>query len=368
MGASTSSNAQLSTTNIITKAVQSCPKIASTNVINWSGATITTPPGCPPGSGVDINQAAVVDAKCVLGNLTNATATAAQNLSAPAQAGLGFSISSNVSETRNNIDNYTNQSCTNQDNSNIVNWNDVNIKSCNLTVTQNATANTSCRINTIQNTLGQVENNLAAHSSGGSVFGDLFNGSIIMKIIGIVIVLILIGDIIFYFIKKSKKNKESSTTIENTEEINDTNDTDDDQTGGFNSQKNKPYIILIIVIFLILIVFMINKSNTNEKQLTENDMNILNQKINEAQRIANLTPQQRSIISPTLHNEKFQQKLIIYPESHEIPQHTNYIYSPPQSDDISDGFDKSENKYYRIGYNYMDEENTLDNFYKPLLY
>jgi uncharacterized membrane protein len=354
MGASVSTNVQNTQNSLITSAVQKCPPVTAANLVNFTGTNFTAPPDCPGGGNFDITQAAVVDSTCVLSSLQQAAAETAQTLNADAKAGLGIAVSTNVGETQNNIKNYTNQSCAKASSSNTVNLKDVNIKACNLTVTQNASDNTNCQINATQDLISKIAVSSGASSTG--LFGDLFSGSWGKYILIVVAVIVIIGIIIaLYKVLGKKSNKKiqktSSTKIEET------------TGGGYFDELNKPYIILIIVALLIVIVFMINHSSSKEKQITENDVDSLNQKISEANKIAGFSPKQNIIEQSTM--LPYQQPVMSghWPE----PMSDGHYYSD-QSDFSNGPYSESEPVYYKIGYNYGSEKNTLDDFYKPLLY
>ena len=278
MGASVTTNAQTLENNLITQSVQSCPPVSGSNVINWTGVNVDIPPQCPAGSRVNINQAAVVDANCVLSSLQDSAAETAQKLNADAQAGLGFAVSTNVANTKNNISQYTTQTCAGTSTSNTVDFKDVNIKACDLTVTQNATANVACQINAVQDQISKISSNLSGSTQGGSIFGNLFGlgriGSIIIIII-VVIVILVIVILLIKFLGSSKSVNPDAIELA--------------ELAGGSYDSNKPYIILIVVILLIVVVFMVNQSSTDNKQITDVDLSNFNQKVNEAKEIAGIS-------------------------------------------------------------------------------
>jgi len=203
MGASASLNAQTIQTDIVTDAVSYCPIVASPNSVDWTGVTISCPPSCGSNCNLSIDQSSVVSADCVLSNLQKAAAATATQLSAPAAAGLGWAVSANVNQNFTNIKQYTNDQCPNLNNSNAVNWNDVTVDTCNVTVTQDLTASTACQINVAQNSIGQISSNLSAASSGGSVLGDLFGGVGGLITFGILFLIKAIRSLRIFFNKSS---------------------------------------------------------------------------------------------------------------------------------------------------------------------
>ncbi|XWV26109.1 myristoylated membrane protein [Tupanvirus soda lake] len=379
MGASASVTQQEVKNTMITNATNSCGADNASNVINISGVNYSQPPGCPAGSGFNINQAASVDANCLIQQLVSQAANTTYNLNTSTKAGLGFSVSDTQSDINNTYTTNINNSCAGLNDTNYVNMSDVNVEACNFVVTQNATAKSQCQINSAQNQVATVAGAVTTNTQGGSLFGDLFGnfsfGKVIVVIVVIVVLFVVIG-VGYRFYSNSKKNKNTGSNIDT-----DDTGTDDDltQDGGFLSlfidsgslnakiQRNKPYIILIIVVLLVLVVFIVNRSDTPEKQITENDVNNLSQTINEAQIIAGLAPVQPS--RPQTPQEPIVYQQLQSPQLQSPQLQSPQIYSPHISDTrYSESPVQSENNFYQIGYNYAGEENSLDDFYKPLLY
>ena len=348
MGASVSTNAQTLQNTMITTAVQSCPPVSGSNVINWTGVDFTAPPDCPGGGNFVFSQAAVVDANCALSSLQSTAANTVANLSASAQAGLGFAVSTNVADNVTNIQNYTNQQCAGTSTTNLVNFSDVKINACNLTVTQNATENVNCQLNATQGIINTIATNTAAQAQGASLFGLLFGGGRIGIFILVIAIIVILGGIAAAYFK-TKGNKKSVEAGLNTELA------DDIQEGGYTDsfgntiQKNKPYIILIVIALLLVIVFMVNRSPSAARQITESDVNNLNQTISEAHKIAGLSPQQPQTIT----NNNY------YSDNSDNSDNSDYSHSQSS---------ESEPSYYPIGYDHRNMDNTLDDYYRPLLY
>lgn len=307
MGASSSTNIQKAKNEIITSSSQSCPKVAASNVINWSGVKLSAPPNCPGGGNVNINQAAVVDATCVLSSLQKAAADAVSKLDATAKAKLGFSSSANVSDIQNTIKNQSAQSCVNQSTTNAVNWNDVHIDSCNLTVTQNATANTSCQIEQTQDIIAKIVGANSAYATGGSLLGDIFGdlGDLIKYVVAVVIIIVVLAGCIFAAVKLSGKHTQLPT---NTIHVNSTikNPISSDAlstvkstttlTGGALNLLSRPLIVTLLFALVVIIILLIIQSSTTSKQWTPTEVAQMTCKLRDARMIAGIdSPVSRSV-------------------------------------------------------------------------
>jgi flagellar basal body-associated protein FliL len=347
MGASVSTNQQTITNNMITNATNSCPTISTVNAVNISGLNYSQPPNCPAGSGFNINQAAVVDATCLLTSLQNTAAQVAQSLSADAQAGLGISVSTNVSDIETSIAQNTTNTCTNTSTRNVANIADTTIRSCNFTLTQNATENVSCQINATQGIIDKIATQSAATAKGGSIFGDLFGGGIggIITVIVIIIVLAVVAGVAFYFLRGKKG---SGTTTASTSQMtaadalllggfrNFFNDINNPVSFNDKLKKNSSFVVLIILILIVLIVFLMSSCKKSNKQLTDNDIGNLNQTITEAHQIADF-------------NSKPNVSKINY---YDQPNHINY--------------DSESLRTYNRQQNYGGDS-SLNDFYKTLV-
>jgi len=354
MGASISVNRQTVQNELITQAVNSCPPVAGANVVNWSGVTLRQPPGCPPDSSFDISQASVVDATCLLNSMQNVAASTIGNLDANAQAGLGLAATRNESDIRNQISNITNNTCAGVSTTNYVNWQDVDIESCRLAVTQNATQNVRCQIDATQDLINKVATTMTSQAEGGSIFGNIFGsgpgGIIVLVVIAVLIIAALIGAY-FFFTKSNKSTLITATTgvpvpSSISDELSSLSST---QIGGGDSSTL--WFIIVIILIVILVIFITNCCRRQNNALTEADINRLTQKMEEAQRIAGLN-QSRNTVSP------FNQML-----SEGFSQSPVYI-SDDKAQIESDPF--SDNAYYHA--NPPEYESTLDDYFQPLLY
>ena len=306
MGASVSTNKSSIENNMLQSAYNSCGTVGSYNVTDLSGIQFLPPPECGSNSSFTIGQTATVDAKCLLTSLQKSAANVATKLSAQAQAGLGFAVSTNISDTVNNISQYSKNKCSNVSASNQASIKDTIIKACTFRVVQNANANQSCQINATQDAISNIATNEAANAKGASIWSLLFGSGGYGKIILIMILVIAIAVAALILVKhftgkkgkkstsgkhKTGKHKHKSSSIKITDL-----DSDLGQTGGlmslFNSmndpqafmnnlKKNNSYTILVIVIIVILVIFLYNLFKNKDNKLTENDIQNIYQTINQ---------------------------------------------------------------------------------------
>ena len=268
MGASVSTNKDTINTNILQKAYNSCGSGARTqNVIDISNVTFDPPDNCNPQSQFIIGQQATADATCLIQNLQSSAAEVASTLSANAQAGLGFAVSTNVSDTTTNINNYVSNICAGASSTNQANIKDTVIKACKFVAVQNASAKESCQINNTQDVISQIASNASSNAQGASVWGLLFGEGGFGKILFIMLGLIIMASIILVLVKKfSGGNKGNNSGIELS---------DMGQFGGisnFFDSTNNPqlFTMFIIIIILLLVLFSIN--SFRNKKIIGNDI------------------------------------------------------------------------------------------------
>ena len=357
MGAAVSTNVSTIRNNLTESAYQSCPNIGTANSATLSGVTYTTPQWCPAGSpGFEIDQTATVDANCVIGSMQKSIADSASALSANAQTGLGFAVSTDKSKTEQNIQTYLTQTCGNQNASNTVDFKNVNVEACTFRVLQNASDKSVCQLSALQDQASKVATNEAASATGW--FGGGFG------IMGIVLVLILVcvligGGFAAYRYFSSKKGKTSTGTKKKTpttikkitpgEETFDLESEEAVQIGGLTDlfsgaegtfwervKRNKSLVIIVILLLLLITVYFFNKRIQNKPPITEEDLDNLKQKIMEAQQVASMDN-------------------TYVPSAPPSPQYT----IATQDEIIGNNYDA---RYSDHAYN-----QTLDDYYKPLL-
>lgn len=375
MGASASTSYQHIKNNLITNASNKCLTGSAINAANIHGLNFTQPPGCPPDSGFNINQTATVDSTCLLSNLQSSAAQLASQLSSQARAGIGIAVSTNVSDIESSIQQNVANLCKTASSTNTANITDTTIDSCNFVLTQNASQKQSCEINNTQKVVDKISAKVSTSATGGSLFGDLFGGvfgggiSSIISIVVVVVILVAIGGVVYHFVggkkkpeehagkKKTKGEEEEGEEGEGKGEgegegkgegkgegeekkmnggfLNFFNDMNNPTSFNKKINKNISYAILIVLIVLVIVVYIIGTCKDPDKQLTNNDLANLNQKISEAQHVAGIYPK-NNISSST----------IDYHYQHNPNTNSCQTELPKQS---------------------CEKENMLDNFYKPLL-
>jgi hypothetical protein len=140
------------------------------------------------GSNFEINQAAKVDADCVIKQMQDNLATAVSTLSAKAKGELSFmkTNSENISDITNDIKNAVKASCENQTNSNKINWTDMTLGSCNVYAIQNLNSKKKCEIDNTQKAVTQLTTTTSADSESKIGIGGSF--VIFIIVFGIVLI------------------------------------------------------------------------------------------------------------------------------------------------------------------------------------
>ena len=362
MGASVSTNTSAVNNDFSSQEYATCGNTVASNTIDIHSLKYTQPPGCPADSkGFLAQQTSAVKADCVIGILQQNVADTVSKMNADAQAGLGFAVSTDSSNISNQIKNKISASCGDKSSTNQASISDTEVTACNLAIIQDASAQSSCAINTLQAITSNVQSTQDTSAKGGSLFGDLFGGmpSWIWIIIGIVVLLILAGagfGLYRHFSgKKGKttgaKKKITTTTTKKVtpgEEIFDLDTEDAVQIGGLTDlfsgaegtfwdrvKRNKSLVVIIILLLLLIAVYFFNKRIQNKPPITEEDLDDLKQKIMEAQQVASMDN-------------------TYVPSAPPSPQ-----YIATQDEIIGNNYDA---RYSDHAYN-----QTLDDYYKPLL-
>lgn len=310
VGIGVSTSAQTLVNDWVSSSYQACDPVSASNTIKLTGVTITQAPGCPPEDmTTDIDQATSVDATCLLGSLQTTAAQQATNISSSIDPGfLDFDVTSDFNTTYNNLQQYTTQACKDVSSTNMVDWDQVKLETCGFKITQNATANTSCQIQQVQDQMAKIATNITQEESGFSL------GGIIAIVAGVIGILIVIGIVLVAIFVFGKKNKNGDSTTDNAKPTTDnakptaTPDASSDGnagdtpelTGGQSKSNNNkiPLYSIIIIGLLLLIAIFVSFSTTKNKCFTESDIYNFNKKIQEAREIAHInSPYQNDISS-----------------------------------------------------------------------
>lgn len=227
MGASVSTNKSDVMNRIVNTAYNSCASnyrntngVSASNEVDLQGVKhyppvwckdsctshpITGAPVC--GANFEVNQAAKVDADCVIDQMQTSINDVMSQLSAESKAGiLGVAVSSNISNVKNEIENIVENSCESVAADNQQTYKDIEVRACNFYAIQNLDAKKSCKIGSSQGIANTVATTMTAKSEGVN-FLDLFGGLLIWLLIPAA----LIGILIIYKVIKSMANNNRST-------------------------------------------------------------------------------------------------------------------------------------------------------------
>lgn len=292
MGAAISTNVSRTENEIISKAVNQCKRGTASNELYLKGITHDPAPTCKNPT-FSVQQSAVVDADCFINALQNNMADTIKKMQATTQAGFGIAGSTNIDEGKQKINAALTNSCGGVSATQVIDAKDITSRACDMTFIQNATAQSKCKIDALQDAALKTESNMDAGATGASLASILFGSgsSVIVWIIGLVVVLGIIGGIGYYmqsdsdsgssFSKfkskiKSKKNKKKPNKK--------TDDEDNTQEGGrgkWYENTNYPLSILMVCMFLLSVFISQSKLTDSSKQLTPSDMLNFGNKVNE---------------------------------------------------------------------------------------
>lgn len=354
MGASVTTNTNKITQGVLQKTYNTCGAGSSSNVVNIDNFKFSCPSACGKDCNFTVGQAASMDAKCVIDNLQSSAAQWASQLDAQAQTGLGFAVSTNVTDTENNIKQYLTNKCGSKSANNTANFNNVDIKSCTAAIVQNASDRQVCQINNTQDIISNIVDKSKGSATGfwGSGWGYFTIGIIVL------VALSIIGGAIVAIIKASKSGRTSDYDIYASGEYQDGGFFSLTTTEGASSnftdgvKKNKSAFILLILGLLFIILILFASRNTSNKgiYLTENDLSDFQSQVKEVQQIAGIrSPQQ----SPTQSHQASPVQSPWQSESLNSPSN-NFVYPP--SLPIGDN---------RVNAGYG--QTTLEDYYKPLI-
>lgn len=310
MGASVSTVIGKDTQESLNKVYNTCSSASGENVVTLKNFTFEPPRWCS-NSDFNIDQAAQAKSSCVISTLQDTAFNTISKLDAKAKAELGIAVATTDSEIKNKINQAINNNCGHLS---TVAYNDTDldkavVKSCNLTIAQDASAQTMCQIQNAQDIISKVTQVEKATSTGGSLAGMLF-GSIGGKIVIAVLAVSIISSIVYLLTKGGKHgHKHKHKDMDNDNFYID----EDVQKGGFTDfmsdlndpemfttkmKNNKSWIILLIIVIFILILFFMGSRNTAKKgiTLTNDDMQNLRNQIHTVQKMAGVQPKHEGAI------------------------------------------------------------------------
>ena len=308
MGAQVSTNKQVIQTDIVTEAYNSCPNIAVSNTVNMQGVNFRPDlnPNCTGDTSFDISQTAGVDATCVITSMQDSLAKTLSTMDAEALGGLGFSGTSNILDIKNELSQKVENDCGNQSVTNVADIKDTTVTSCNMRVVQNASAKSSCTINSLQKIANDLEANSKSKAQGSTLASLLFGYGGIASI-AMIIVVILIAVLIYYSFSGGKnEEKDTEENSEINDELSDTTDNtdidtddvdsksspkdkDDDSLKGGNSgrrvSKGMRYSLIALLVVLVIAAFIypaMRRNGNNIKTINPENIGKFYQTYNEA--------------------------------------------------------------------------------------
>lgn len=339
MGATASVNKDLATTNITSKAYNSCPKVTSSNTADLNKVDFEAPAYCGKDSKFTVDQTAGVDANCLISNLQDQIASTVLAQQAEAKAGFGFAGASNIADVKTKLTQIVDNECKDVKSVNQTSINDTKVRACQFHFVQTANTKSACTINSLQKVANGITSKQAADAEGAT-FANFFGpyGWIIGGVIGLVVVIIVIALIIYAV--KSSSNVQSQSTDLYGQPLIATEETA--LVGGFKFGFNI-YSVLIIAIIILLLYYLYNSYYHTDKVITDADIARLNKSVKDAQKIARIDSDCKSTSSASISDTKIT--------------------------DCGLGT-KSPSYYDPFGASYADyydeSENGLDDFYKPL--
>lgn len=214
MGASVSTNKSDVMNKIVNKAYNSCASdyrnnngISASNEVNLQGVKHIPPEWCKDvctshpitgnevcGANFEVNQAAKVEADCVIDQMQTSINDVMSQMSAEAKAGiLGVAASTNISNVKNEIENIVDNSCESVSANNQQTYKDIEVRACNFYALQNLDAKKSCKIGSTQGVANTVATSMEAKAEGVNL-ADLFGGLLMWLIlipVGLVIIFVI---------------------------------------------------------------------------------------------------------------------------------------------------------------------------------
>lgn len=237
MGAQASASRNTIENDFITKAYNKCPNVSANNEINLSGVQFRPDmnPMCKNPK-FEINQSAGVEADCVVKNIQDTLAETVSKMSTQSQGGLGFQASASSSDIKTQIEQMVENDCGNQSASNKADISDTLVTACDWHFVQNATAKSSCAIDSLQQMSNKVSSQQDTAATGLTLASFLTGyGGIMTAVVAIILISGLgYGTYTYY-----NENKES-------------------QQGGCGDKR---FNIIIILFLILCFSMMTNKKN-----------------------------------------------------------------------------------------------------------
>jgi len=265
------------TNTLSTKASNQCDVVKNYNNINIKKLQFKPDKVCGKTSYAEFGQVSAIESSCLIKNLQQSLVDTIVKMSSSAQAGLGLSVSKVSSNIKSQLESIVSNKCSELNNTNILTIDETTITSCVLKVVQNATARTSCAIDSLQSLSAKVQAELTSEAKG---WGILDFG----WIAGIVIIVIIIGVVMGFGRNKSKQTGgDDSCNIFSSDTFN----TSTSSTSSYANLLTNPYIIMLIMFLILLVVVLISRYYHSDVMTQLEEIKLLNKQIAHAKHIIN---------------------------------------------------------------------------------
>jgi hypothetical protein len=185
MGASASTTKSTIESEIINNSYASCPAVAASSVATLKNVNHEPLESCEDSEFV-VKQDAAVNANCVIANMQDSMADLMTTAGAEAQAGLGLSVSTDISEIKSSIQQSIIQECKDISSDNYLEVEGVNTKACNFYFIQETDAQVACELNASQTLATEVAEVSAAGAAGFDPTAAIFGIVIICIVAGVI--------------------------------------------------------------------------------------------------------------------------------------------------------------------------------------
>jgi len=167
-GGQASTNIYKNQLKIVEEAYNTCKGPAISQNIDLSGLDFSCPEYCQGKCGdINIQNAATAEASCIVSSQQDSLATLITTLNAKAKAGLGYSVSTNKSDIKQDIQQKIDSECSGTSEDQKINAKNAIMKTCgNVSFMNNASAKTQCQLGAIQKILSDVDSKIQSTSTG----------------------------------------------------------------------------------------------------------------------------------------------------------------------------------------------------------
>ncbi len=179
MGASVATNYEKSHTSLMEESISKCPSVSVSGKINIKHMKFDPPATCKD-SNFDINQTAGVDADCLMKTMQEGLINKVIKSDTSAQAGVGFSKSTNETDIKNDLTAKLVNDCGSVSASQETDLYDLNIRACNFKLVQGTNAKSRCELNSIQKLSDKLDLTTKTKAEGITLFSPLIIGGVVI--------------------------------------------------------------------------------------------------------------------------------------------------------------------------------------------